>query len=136
VCLLSLKKKTQGEPYITIEMNDEVSFQSDVGTAERDKKVEYKADIPVSGSCRGDVKIQLLVRKRGSSKQSLCHFWFNTGFVEDMRLELPKEEIDVANKERKGNVFTENFHITVYFKDYDPEDITEPTIKKKQKKRD
>jgi len=84
----------------------------------------------VFGRVQGDIKIQLLVRKRGN-KQSLCHFWFNTGFVETMRLELPKSEIDVANKDRKCNVFAENFGITVFFKEFDTEDLKESNTKKK-----
>jgi len=123
-------KKTypNAEPFISIEINDEVTFQSETGTVEK-KGDEYHASIRVMGKVEGDIKIQLSALK----KQSLCHFWFNTGFV-DNKLELTKPGIDVANKDKKCKVFKDDFKVTLFFKEYDPEDIvngTETDIAKK-----
>jgi len=107
------------DPNITIEINDVITFRSQTGTVEKIHLDQYKADIPVMGKVEGDVKIQLQCGK----KQSLCHFWFNTAFVDDNRLLLVKEEIDVANKDKKNKVFKEGFSITVYFKEFDPDDL-------------
>jgi len=59
------KKQTQGTPFITIEMNDEVTHTSQLGSVEKDKQDEYKADIPVFGRVEGDVRIQLQYKKGG-----------------------------------------------------------------------
>jgi len=127
------KRQTTGDPFITIEMNDIIEFQSECGTVEKDKKDNYKADIPVFGRVQGDVKICLQLKKR-SAKQILCHFWFNSGFITDYRLELPKLEIDVANKDKNCKIFAEDFQITIFFKDYDEEDLRESKMKKKKEK--
>jgi len=113
--------KLNGDPYILIEMNDIVTHKSEPGTIEKIKKGGYKADIRVTGIVQGDVKIILQV-KRGAKKQKLCHFWFNSGFIEDMKLELPKKEIDVANKDKNCKIFKEDFKIECFFKEPDPED--------------
>lgn len=48
----------------------------------------------------------------------LCHFWFNSGFIDpkEMKLHLVKSTIDVANKDRKQKVFRDDFAIEAYFK--------------------
>jgi len=119
------KKEVVGDPYVIIEINDTVTHTSEVGTIEKMKKKIYKADIPVFGRVEGDIKIQLAVRKRPSGKQKLCHFWFNTGFIMDNKIELVKEEIDVANKDKKCKIFKEDFAIEVYFKEPDLEDLNQ-----------
>jgi len=118
------------EPSITIEINDDITFRSPSGTVEKIQLEQYKADIPVMGTVEGDVKIQL----HSSKKQSLCHFWFNTAFVDDNRLTLTKPEIDVANKDKKSKVFKDGFSITAYFKEYDPDDTHEKKKSKPKKK--
>jgi len=50
--------------------------------------------------CEGDCKIQLM-HKQGKKLVKVCHFWFNTGFVENGELQLKKAVIDVANKDKK-----------------------------------
>jgi len=113
--------KISGDPYILIEINDVVVHTSEAGTVEKVKKGGYKADIKVMGMVQGDVKIILQVKK-GSAKQKLCHFWFNSGFIEDMKLDLPKKEIDVANKDKNCKIFKEEFNIECFFKEPDPDD--------------
>jgi len=50
----------------------------------------------------------------------ICHFWFNTGFVDDLVLNLPKSVIDVANKDKKCKIFKKDFTLTVQFRNFDP----------------
>jgi phosphatidylinositol-3,4,5-trisphosphate 3-phosphatase/dual-specificity protein phosphatase PTEN len=113
--------KITGDPHILIEINDQITHKSEAGIIEKVKKGGYKADIRVTGIVQGDVKIILQVKK-GAKKQKLCHFWFNSGFIEDMKLELPKKEIDVANKDKNCKIFKEDFKIECFFKEPDPED--------------
>jgi phosphatidylinositol-3,4,5-trisphosphate 3-phosphatase/dual-specificity protein phosphatase PTEN len=121
------KELPPGEPFITIEIDDKLAHKSEYGTITKLKKNGYKADIPVDGNISGDCKIQLIVRKKGGVKQKLCHFWFNTGFIIDNKLTLPKSEIDVANKDKKCKIFKEDFAIEIFFKEADKEknDTTE-----------
>jgi len=116
------KKEINGDPCVVIEMNDLITHVSEMGNVEKVKKGTYKADIKVMGVVQGDVKINLQVKRRGGSKQKLCHFWFNSGFITNMKLELLKPEIDVANKDKKCKIFKEEFAIECFFKDPDPED--------------
>jgi len=114
--------KVTGDPYIVIEMNDQITHSSELGTAEKVKKGSYKADIKVMGVVQGDVKINLQVKRRGGGKQKLCHFWFNSGFINNMKLELVKSDIDVANKDKNCKIFKEEFAIECFFKEPDPDD--------------
>jgi len=81
-------------------------------------------EIPILGMCEGDCKIQLLV-KQGKKLTKVCHFWFNTGFVEELELNLAKPVIDVANKDKKCKVFKNNFTIHAFFRKWDPKDEKE-----------
>jgi len=119
------KKEVLGDPFIIIEMDSKIVHKSGYGTINKIKKNCYKADVPVEGKVRGDCKIILSVKKRGGGKQKLCHFWFNSGFIIDNKLTLTKAEIDVANKDKKCKIFKEDFHIEVFFKPCDEEEINE-----------
>jgi len=119
------KKEVNGDPYVIIEINDTVVHTSEVGTIEKMGKKSYKADIPVFGRVEGDIKIQLSIRKKPNGKQKLCHFWFNTGFIIDNKVDFIKEEIDVANKDKKCKIFKEDFAIEAFFKEPDPEEMIE-----------
>jgi len=77
-------------------------------------------EIPILGMCEGDCKIQLLV-KQGKKLTKVCHFWFNTGFVEELELNLAKPVIDVANKDKKCKVFKNNFTIHAFFQKMGPQ---------------
>jgi phosphatidylinositol-3,4,5-trisphosphate 3-phosphatase/dual-specificity protein phosphatase PTEN len=116
------KELPPGEPFITIEIEDKLVHKSEYGTITKLKKNGYKADIAVDGNISGDCKIQLIVRKKGGGKQKLCHFWFNTGFIIDNKLTLPKAEIDVANKDKKCKIFQDSFKIEIFFKESDNEE--------------
>jgi len=39
-----------------------------------------------------------------------------------MKLDLPKKEIDVANKDKNCKIFKEEFNIECFFKEPDPDD--------------
>lgn len=86
---------------------------------------------------RGDVKVQLYHRRRekssplGSHKKEMCRVWFHTGFVrEDGRqekedkggggrgrqrwtLKFGKDEIDLANKDRRCRHFHKDFGMEI-----------------------
>jgi phosphatidylinositol-3,4,5-trisphosphate 3-phosphatase/dual-specificity protein phosphatase PTEN len=110
------KKELLGDPFVTIEIEDKQVHKSSYGSITKVKKSGYKADITVEGKVKGDCKIILSVRKRAGGKQKLCHFWFNTGFIIDNKLSLPKAEIDVANKDKKCKIFKDDFNIEIFFK--------------------
>lgn len=117
------KELVPGDPFITIEIDDKLAHKSSYGTLTKVKKSSYKADIPVEGKVYGDCKIQLIIRKRGGGKQKVCHFWFNTGFIIDNKITMPKPEIDVANKDKKCKIFKEEFMIEIFFKESDDDEV-------------
>lgn len=45
----------------------------------------------------------------------MCHFWFNTFFIQNYTLTLRKPEIDKANKDKKHKIYKEDFFIEVLF---------------------
>jgi len=76
--------------------------------------------------CEGDCKIQLL-HKQGRKFTKVCHFWFNSGFIECQGdNKLVKAMIDVANKDKKCKIFKSNFSIIPVFRPYDPKTEKEP----------
>lgn len=72
----------------------------------------------------GDIKISLGYYDRWG-KHSLCHFWFNTGFVKlsseppltnrilTRTVTLEKSEIDLACKDKRNVEFEEGFRVEV-----------------------
>eukprot|EP01130_Rhizamoeba_saxonica_P003589 TRINITY_DN149_c0_g1_i2.p1 TRINITY_DN149_c0_g1~~TRINITY_DN149_c0_g1_i2.p1 ORF type:complete len:431 (-),score=116.87 TRINITY_DN149_c0_g1_i2:55-1347(-) len=115
-----------GKAFISIEYENDVIHETEPNVAV-DKKAPY-VDIPVLFPVQGDIKIQLAVKKGG--RNNLCHFWFNTAFVEDFQLFMEKSEIDVANKDPKCKIFKEEFSITCFFTD---DEITPKSGRKKKK---
>ncbi|XP_056141128.1 putative tyrosine-protein phosphatase TPTE [Lampris incognitus] len=45
------------------------------------------------------------------------YFWFNTSFVEDHKLFLPREELDNPHKPKTWNLYKEDFGVTMFFSD-------------------
>ena len=58
----------------------------------------------------------------------MCHFWFNTFFVPDGSLVLPKEEIDKANKDKHDKIFDKTFSIELNFADLDGSPVIHGTV--------
>lgn len=55
-------------------------------------------------------------------QQNLCHFWFNTGFVDETnKVTLHKGEIDVANKDKKCVRFKSEFALEMMFEEIEGE---------------
>ncbi len=52
----------------------------------------------------GDVKIEFF-HKTKTGKEKMFHLWFNTFFIENNKLSLPKKEIDKANKDKKHKIY-------------------------------
>jgi hypothetical protein len=48
----------------------------------------------------------------------MCHFWFNTAFVENSRLELTKVDIDRAHKDKTGK-FPSDMKFILHFQPMD-----------------
>lgn len=46
----------------------------------------------------------------------MAHVWFNTAFIENNQLVLPKPVLDTAWKDRKNKKFKQDFQITLHFK--------------------
>ena len=64
----------------------------------------------------GDVKVEFFHQKF-NKKEKLCHFWFNTYFIQGETFRIVQDETDKANKDKKHKVFKENFAIEVTFSD-------------------
>lgn len=78
---------------------------------EESKEVEFKVGLQVSQ----DVKVSVLKKKGGKMKPAL-NFWFNTTFIDDNFLAVPKIQMDKAYKDCKKNVnYPENFQAEVFF---------------------
>uniref|UniRef100_A0A669DLM0 Transmembrane phosphatase with tensin homology n=1 Tax=Oreochromis niloticus TaxID=8128 RepID=A0A669DLM0_ORENI len=43
------------------------------------------------------------------------YFWFNTSFIEDNKLFLPREELDNPHKPKTWDLYKEDFGVTMYF---------------------
>jgi len=118
--------KIAGHPFAWIEINNIVTHRTrELILSKKDKKYE----ISVEGMCEGDCKIQLL-HKQGKKFTKVCHFWFNTGFI-DWKADnkLDKSVIDVANKDKKCKIFKSDFSITPIFRPYDSKADKEPEEK-------
>jgi len=70
-------------------------------------------ELTIKGSCKedttvtfdnlklqGDIKI-MIFDTAIDEKKELCHIWFNTGFVDENKLELSRDVIDTAWKDKK-----------------------------------
>jgi len=90
-----------------------------------------KGGIPIMG----DVKIQLASKKKGTAPVKLCHFWINTSFIgKDNTYTLYKNEIDVANKDKKGLIYPAEFKVELLCNPVGGE-VKSPTPHKKHKKK-
>ncbi|XP_049851540.1 phosphatidylinositol 3,4,5-trisphosphate 3-phosphatase and dual-specificity protein phosphatase PTEN-like isoform X1 [Schistocerca gregaria] len=76
------------------------------------KATEFSVDI--NFPIYGDVKIQLQT-KRGRSYQKVCYIWFSTAFEDPHHLVFKKDEIDLANKDKKHIHFKKEFSIELFF---------------------
>ncbi|CAN9501373.1 unnamed protein product [Ophioblennius macclurei] len=45
------------------------------------------------------------------------YFWFNTSFIEENKLILPREELDNPHKQKTWNLYKEDFGVTMFFSD-------------------
>jgi len=124
--IVPITAKINGQPFAWIEINNIVTHRTnEIILLKKQKGYE----ITVEGMCEGDCKIQLL-HKQGRKITKVCHFWFNTGFIDchsDNRLLKPV--IDVANKDKKCKIFKSNFSISPQFRPYDPRTEREPEEK-------
>jgi hypothetical protein len=127
--------RSLGYPFVSIEINDVEVHLSEAGTLEKGKKNDYKGDVRVGGKVQGDVKVKILAKKKAARKQSLCHFWFNTGFIEGNKLTLVKSEIDVANKDKNEKVFKNTFAIHCFFKEADDNGADRKKSRRRKKKK-
>jgi len=115
--IIPIGAKIAGQPLAWIEINNIVTHRSaEVTLAKKQKGYE----IILEGMCEGDCKIQI-VHKQGRKVTKVCHFWFNTGFIDHHHEnKFTKAVIDVANKDKKCKIFKNNFYITPVFRPYDP----------------
>jgi len=106
--------KLAGQPLVWIDIENIVSHRSkEIEVRKKQKEIDIIVDV----MCEGDCKIQL-VHKQGKKLTKVCHFWFNTGFVEGYELKLTKAVIDVANKDKRGKIFKHEFALTAHFRDW------------------
>jgi len=84
------------------------------------KKKEKFVDIDCGSlEVEGDIKILLLDHDL-TSDDHMCHFWFNTGYVEGNYLLLEKHELDKAVKDVDCKHFKDEFCIELFFDDFRP----------------
>jgi len=115
--IIPYSAKIGGAPLAWIEINNIVTHRTPEVTLSKKQK---GYEIIVEGMCEGDCKIQIL-HKQGKKVTKVCHFWFNTGFVDaHSNIKFNKAVIDVANKDKKCKIFKSNFSITPVFRAYDP----------------
>jgi len=108
--------KIAGQPLAWIEINNIVTHRTNEVTLGKKAK---GYEIAVEGMCEGDCKIQIL-HKQGRKVTKVCHFWFNTGFIDTHAdNKFIKSVIDVANKDKKCKIFKNQFSITPVFRPYD-----------------
>jgi len=124
----SPKINGNGDQYVIIEMNNKVTHRSKEMVVERKKK---NYNVPVDGVVEGDCKITLAIYTGNKKVTKICHFWFNTGFVDNYSLRLKKSEIDVANKDKRNKVFKEDFAIEGVFGPFIEKEEDEKKILKK-----
>jgi len=110
--------KLPGQPLVWIEMNNIITHRAKEVDYSVKKKLK-EVEVLVEGMCEGDCKIQL-AHKQGKKLTKVCHFWFNTGFVEGNEVKMSKGVIDVANKDKKCKVFKSDFTLTGLFRQWDP----------------
>jgi phosphatidylinositol-3,4,5-trisphosphate 3-phosphatase/dual-specificity protein phosphatase PTEN len=110
------------DPYLTVEMKGHIVFKTAPVKVPSAKSGEAYFDIDCSNTpVFGDVKIQLSCAA-GNKTQNLCHFWFNTGFVDETnKVTLYKGEIDVANKDKKCVRFKSEFALEMMFDEIEGE---------------
>jgi len=58
----------------------------------------------------GDIRVEF--EKQGGK---IFQFWFNTAFVKDLNVVIPKEGLDKAHKDKHHKTYDENFRIEVQF---------------------
>uniref|UniRef100_A0A673ATA5 Phosphatidylinositol 3,4,5-trisphosphate 3-phosphatase TPTE2-like n=1 Tax=Sphaeramia orbicularis TaxID=375764 RepID=A0A673ATA5_9TELE len=74
-----------------------------------------------------DLRVKIIVRKE-LVFQCVCglpkgyedvpfYFWFNTSFIENNKLFLPREELDNPHKAKTWNLYKEDFGVTMSFSD-------------------
>jgi len=115
--LIPSSAKIAGAPLAWIEINNIITHRSsEVILTKKQKGYE----ITVEGMCEGDCKIQI-VHKQGRKVTKVCHFWFNTGFIDPYSdTKFGKAVIDVANKDKKCKIFKSDYSITPIFRPYEP----------------
>jgi len=112
--VVTVPPKLAGQPLVWIEMDNIVTHRSkEVEIKKKQKEIE----IAVEGMVEGDCKVQL-VHKQGKKLTKVCHFWFNTGFIESNELKLTKAVIDVANKDKRCKIFKLEFSRCAHFREW------------------
>ncbi|XP_008330889.1 putative tyrosine-protein phosphatase TPTE isoform X2 [Cynoglossus semilaevis] len=64
----------------------------------------------------GDVKVMFESHSLPKGYEDVpFFFWFNTSFVKNMKLFLPREELDNPHKPKTWEIYRQDFGVTVYF---------------------
>lgn len=104
-------------PHFTIRMGPakvmvyKSTWVEGISKDQKDAILPLSSPVPVCD----DVKIEFLHRK-STGKEKMFHLWFNTFFIEDsMRLVVPKNQLDKANKDKKHKLFPRDFAVEIIF---------------------
>jgi len=124
--IVPIPAKIAGQPLAWVEINNMITHRAnEIPIGKKQKGFE----ITVEGMCEGDCKIQIL-HKQGRKVTKVCHFWFNTGFIDPHGdNKFVKNMIDVANKDKKCKIFKNEFCILPIFRPYDPKTEKDPEEK-------
>ena len=79
----------------------------------------YRSPRPQPVPLCEDVKIEFIHKKSTGGKEKMFHMWFNTFFVDDKKLLIPKNLIDKASKDKKHKLFPADFSVLFTFEDVD-----------------
>jgi len=112
------------DPYIRVYVYKELDFVLVLETDPLDHVYRHK-NVIVDIDCQrleieGDVKIILMDRDNFADDDHMCHFWFNTCFIENDYLVIHKSDLDKANKDIECKHFLPEFKIELFFNDYLP----------------
>eukprot|EP00048_Salpingoeca_helianthica_P000534 m.42216 g.42216 ORF g.42216 m.42216 type:complete len:372 (+) comp10618_c0_seq2:198-1313(+) len=76
---------------------------------QREIVLEVVPPLPV----QEDIRIEFFHRKGG--KEKMFQVWFNTHFIDDLKVSFQKPELDKANKDKKHKLFPADFTVELTF---------------------
>eukprot|EP00049_Salpingoeca_infusionum_P017959 m.355172 g.355172 ORF g.355172 m.355172 type:complete len:382 (-) comp17189_c0_seq1:517-1662(-) len=101
-------------PQFTLKQGTVHTFKS--GWYEEISRDQPVAELTLSSPTpvAGDVKLEF-IHKKSTGKEKMFHLWFNTFFIEDLKMVATQPEIDKANKDKKNKIYPVGFKVELHF---------------------